>query len=362
MSVRGIPAEVRRLVEAGMTAPTGENCQPFRFVWDGRVLAVTHDPARARHRLDAGDHASLIALGCMWEAMDLEASALDLGLIATLAGSGVSPGKPWLTLEPTPATRTADPLRAALPIRTTDRRPFQGGTLEDARDALSAGGVKREGEPYLRLAEPDDPALRAFVLASDAVLWRDPWTIRDALRWVRYTDAEVRRTRDGLSWRNLGYPPVASLATALVRRLPPLLALGRLAGGPLETRRLLARQLRSSAAIGCIALRTPGQAGLVAAGRRAMRAWLAFARAGMAFQPLSLPSLCVYNSVTGVLPRDLPADLRAHFASGPALLGRAFDLPADAVPVWMFRAGHNGPLPHEARSLRLPLEDVLSAT
>jgi hypothetical protein len=362
MRFEDIPQHVRRLVEAGHSAPTGENCQPFRFVYNGHAILITHDAARARHRLDVGDHASLIALGCVWEAMDLQASGLGYGLIATLTGSQAGPGLPWLTLEPTEATRAADPLRLALPIRTTDRRPFDGGDLDDARRALDAGHAARAPEPFLRLAAPSDGGLRPYILASDELLWRDGDTVRDALRWVRYTDAEVRRTRDGLSWRNLGYPAVASLGSALVRRLPPLLALGRLAGGPSETRRHLAKQLDTSAALGCIAVANPGQSGLVATGRLALRSWLALARAGMGFQPLSLPSLCVYNSHTGVLPRSLPTHLRAHFARGPETLGRAFGLPPGAVPVWMFRTGFAQPLGHAARSLRLPLESVLTAS
>jgi nitroreductase len=361
VSFASIPVAIRQIVEAGHSAPTGENCQPFRFVWDGRALAITRDAARARHRLDVGDHASLIALGCVWEAMDLAASALDLGLVATLGGAQASPSAPWLTLTPTPAKRTPDPLRLALSIRVTDRREFRGGTLDAARDALDAGGVSRGHDPTLRLQSPSTPALCDYILASDGLLWRDPATVRDALRWVRYTDAEVRRTRDGLSWRNLGYPAVASLGSRLVRSLPPLLALGRLGGGPLETRRLLSRQLASSAAIGCVAVTAPGRGPLVATGRLAMRAWLAFARAGLGFQPLSLPSLCAYNRHTGVLPRDLDAGLRDHFARGPRVLGGAFDLPEGSLPVWMFRVGAADPLPHAARSLRLPLEDVLSA-
>ncbi len=362
MRFEDIPQHVRRLVEAGHSAPTGENCQPFRFVWNGHAILVTHDAARARHRLDAGDHASLIALGCVWEAMDLQASGLGYGLVATLAGSETRPGLPWLALEPTQAERAPDPLRLALSIRATDRRPFTGGTLDDARRALDAGGVARGPEPALRLAAPSEGGLRPYILASDELLWRDAQTVRDALRWVRYTDAEVRRTRDGLSWRNLGYPAIASLGSALVRRLPPLLALGRLAGGPSQTRRHLAKQLDSSAALGCIAIPNPGQSGLVATGRLAMRTWLALARAGMGFQPLSLPSLCVYNSATGVLPRSLPAHLRAHFARGPDTIGRAFAMPSGFIPVWMFRTGFAEPLDHAARSLRLPLEQVLTAS
>lgn len=362
MRFEEIPQYARRLVDAGHSAPTGENCQPFRFVWNGHAILVTHDAARARHRLDVGDHASLIALGCVWEAMDLEASGLGYGLIATLTGSEAGPGLPWLTLEPTEAKRAPDPLRLALSIRATDRRPFAGGTLDDARQALASGHAARAPEPFLRLAAPHEGGLRPYILASDELLWRDAQTVRDALRWVRYTDAEVRRTRDGLSWRNLGYPAIASLGSALVRHLPPLLALGRLAGGPRETRRHLAKQLDTSAALGCIAIPHPGQSGLVATGRLAMRAWLALARAGMGFQPLSLPSLCVYNSVTGALPRSLPTHLRAHFARGPEAVGRAFGLPSGAVPVWMFRTGFAEPLDHAARSLRLPLEAVLSAS
>ena len=75
--------------------------------------------------------------------------------------------------------------------------------------------------------------------------------------------------------------------------------------------------------------------------------------AGYAAQPLSLPSLCVYNRLTGVLPDDLPADLLAAFDRAPAALAESFAVPRGQLPVWMLRVGRNHPLPGVARARRL---------
>ncbi|HTD53152.1 MAG TPA: ThiF family adenylyltransferase, partial [Thermoanaerobaculia bacterium] len=68
-------AQIRRIVEAASRAPSGENCQPWKFHWDGEILSVLHDFSRSIHNLDCRYHASYLALGCLLESISLASSA-----------------------------------------------------------------------------------------------------------------------------------------------------------------------------------------------------------------------------------------------------------------------------------------------
>ncbi|MGM0576451.1 MAG: hypothetical protein ACQEXJ_12040 [Myxococcota bacterium] len=348
---------IRRIVSAAMTAPTGENCQPFRFTWDGERLAVHHDAERARHRLNAGDHASLLSLGAVAEAIDLAAAAEDLSLRFDLRREPRD--DVWAEVRLEPARRPTDPLVHALERRETDRRPYRGGDLGAPVFAQVHAEAERFPRCRLGMTGHVSRRLMRFLLECDEIIWRDRQTVFDALRWVRFTDDEVRRTRDGMTWRNLGYLPLQARATWLLTRWPAALDLAKLAGGKAQTRFILRRQIRSAAGLGCIALRDTGPESLVDAGRLALRVWVRLNRAGYAFQPMSLPSLCVYNERTGVLPSDLPEVVTRRLSRGHGVLTSAFGLPASAHPVWMFRTGRREPLPRSLRSLRRGVDDVL---
>ena len=346
-----LPAWLPRVVDAAMTAPSGDNCQPFRYRWDRstEVLSVVHDADRARHRMNVGGHASLLTLGCLIEAIDLACSAEGLapGFQRRPAGDTT-----WMDVRFEAANRSRDGLHTGLPLRSTDRRPFRGGDLGDAVFAE----VRRDAERSpcgLYLAGRPDAELEALMLLLDEVIWRDEATGHDALAWVRFSDIEVQRSRDGMSWRNLGISLAEARASELIVRMPALLRVVRLAGAMRATKRVLRRQLRTSAGLLLLTVDAPGHDGVIEAGRLALRAWIRLSMAGYAAQPLSLPSLCVYNRLTGVLPDDLPADLLAAFDRAPAALAESFAVPRGQLPVWMLRVGRNHPLPGVARALRL---------
>ena len=70
-----LPEEkVRHWVELAIRAPSGDNCQPWSFTWDGTELEVVHLEQRAKHVLNPHNTASLISLGAIVESLHLAAS------------------------------------------------------------------------------------------------------------------------------------------------------------------------------------------------------------------------------------------------------------------------------------------------
>lgn len=128
----------------------------------------------------------------------------------------------------------------------------------------------------------------------------------------------------------------------------------------LASRAWVRRQIASSGALVCVTLRAPGASSLVEAGRLDYHAWLLLDQAGWGVQPFTLPSLMAYNAAVGGLPASTRPELASLFRRGRGVLTRAFDVPQDEVPVWMFRTGISTPLPGPQRALRLPLDRVLT--
>ncbi|HZI10154.1 MAG TPA: hypothetical protein VE153_07140, partial [Myxococcus sp.] len=349
--------QVRRIVSAAARAPSAENCQPFTFQWDGRELSLLHDPERGRHRLNPRNHVSSLTLGFLLEALALAASAEGLRLEDTLhVPPSTSPV--WATVRFAEGAGT-DGLVDALQTRRTDRRLYRGGSLQ----APVFGELRQEAGRFpgvgLYLAPRPEGEFLTFCLEADSLVWRDAAAYQDVLRWTRFSEEELRRTRDGFSWRSLGLPLPGLPGLRLTRHE----AVRRALQGTQVYRASalwLRAQLASSAGLVCITAPPGHPEALVAAGRLALRAWLRLNRSGHAVQPMSLQSTPIYDLEVSGLPGDLPPGTRERYLRAGTLLARAFGYTAPELPVWMCRTGRAPPRPPETDTLRLPVERLLS--
>jgi hypothetical protein len=169
----------------------------------------------------------------------------------------------------------------------------------------------------------------------------------------------VEATRDGIPWKGFGIdlPELRVLRlsrAAMVARLIPRLGIQR------ASRIWVARHLASSAAIGCITVREAGPVALVSAGRLLMSSWVRLNQAGHGVQPLGIQSLQLYALAHGGLAPGTRPEFIELFERGRGVVSRAFGLEGEELPVWMFRTGLSPPLPADARTLRLPLERILT--
>ena len=81
---------MRFVVEHGCLAPSGGNCQPWKFYADGAQLWVVHDRERSKSLLDADSRGSFLALGAAIENISIahDLRILALTIPAALSGRG----------------------------------------------------------------------------------------------------------------------------------------------------------------------------------------------------------------------------------------------------------------------------------
>ena len=92
------------MVEHAVLAPSGGNCQPWKFFADGMRLSVVHDRVRSKNLLDADHCGSLLALGAAIQNICIAAASRGLATRIERCPSGhdqtlvaklsFSPGEP----------------------------------------------------------------------------------------------------------------------------------------------------------------------------------------------------------------------------------------------------------------------------
>jgi hypothetical protein len=349
---------IREIVAACQQAPSGDNCQPWRFTWDGATLAIHHDDDRAAHPLNRGHLGSLLTLGCVIESAVIAASALGIrvGIDLEPVGERIPRHGAWARLQLSIDAGVVRQDRAgALAQRCTDRRLYQGGAMDDALAVKLLSHTEASGRVNV-LAHPDAET-RAYITRAECGMLDHPAVMRALLAWVRFTRRAAEQHRDGLPVANLGVRATDVPMLWLLRACPWLVRPLAACGGCWLQRRQVDRQLRSSSALVLVSVQDSRPASVIAAGRLALRTWLELTQAGYGVQPLTQSALHAYRAATG--ERLPPVQMPMH-ADGATLLARAFHLNAGELPVWLFRCGPATPLPPAMRTLRQLFDAVLT--
>lgn len=349
--------QLRRIVTAAMRAPSVDNCQPWRFHWDG-ALSILLDAERARHSMDLGWHGSDISLGCVLESLQVAAAAEGLGVEETLHLD--TPAEPrWATVRFHAGGTGDDSLLRALERRAVDRRPYRGGSAKHPVFDRVRAEVARFPACDVHVIGRFPQELMNFCACGDAFFWRTESVYLDTMRWLRMTQREVEETRDGAAWRALGVDlpelkMMQAMRAPLARRV--LCRLGVPAAAGVWTR----RQIASSAALLLFTVRAPRRESLVAVGHAALAAWFRLTEADYAVQPHSFWSMLLLKAATGTLPSDTDPAYGPLLAEGREIVARAFGLDRDELPVWLLRTGISSFLPEHCRTLRRPLDELFT--
>ena len=341
--------EALSLLEVALTAPSGDNTQPWKLVSQDWGFDIYHHELRARSPFNPGDLASRLALGALLETARIEGMARGLRLVWRLDPNHESPLH-WARVWWSQTAPRREPLRDAIANRCTNRDRFDGRPLPiDIVQALSCGDSVRLVRSPAQLQE-----IAAIVARASGLRARSRACHESLHEWLRWSPADADRTRDGLDVRTLGLGAVARAAlrfskARFVARLLTLL------GGAWFQARYTRVLLGTASAIGVVTASSLTPSALVSAGIAMQRIWLSATRLGLAFSPVC--DLVILEHGDARDPSFLSRRARRVFAALYARLKTCMGIPVQEHAVFMFRLGY-APTP-EVRSLRRAVHDLL---
>jgi hypothetical protein len=360
-------SELRQILAVARTYPSGDNCQPFHFHWNGQSLDIEYDVARGEHRLNPRHLISWMTLGFLLEALDLAASQLGFSTEAilppTISDFQTTPllGKTRVFFQRT--NRKEDPLAQALLQRCTDRRDFSTKPIsQESVKALYASCAAQNDQSKVTLSlitQPYPAELKKTIFAADALIWNDSRIFGDLLHWMRLSDSDPASACDGMPWRTLGIRPSERRLLLRLKKYPFLRRLIPPISLRLKSRRILAKQLKYSGAIGLFSVSSIDSTSLIGCGRSAMRSWLSLNSTGNGFHPLTLASFAPFAGQLKAWPAEMNQRYQKLFDQAPEILKKSFSIEQGMIPLWMFRTGAVSELPMELRTPRRPLEELL---
>jgi tRNA A37 threonylcarbamoyladenosine dehydratase len=344
------PPEIANILAAGCAAPSGGNCQPWRFiVHGGRTIEVEHDPSRSRSMLDFDDRAAHLAIGAAVE---------NLVLAAGLSGhaASVTPFPPsseavaLVKLEKSEGL-APDPLASFIFSRGTNRRlgprtPLEGSSRTALIDAAAASSAT-----LLVIDEPRELEAAGSVLgAMDRVRFFSETLHREMMAELRFTREEAEKWGDGIDLATLEMAASDRAALRMLHRWPLVNFLKRIGGGSILEES--SKRAVASASALCLLMR-PGADRLsyFLGGRALQRVWLTATSLELAVQPMSA---CVYLFARLEHGSGFTEDERAIISRERQRFLEIFPVPAGFGEMLLFRVAKAAP--PSARSVRRRLE------
>lgn len=350
---------LRFILRAGVSAPSADNSQPWRFdCHEGRIDLLI-DRARTGLFFDANGAATLMSSGAAAENMRLAADRL--GLTATLRKSDASTdADPVASLYLQQGASTGDPLANAIIHRMTHR-----GLYERSRNVPPAAREAMENAlqplPGSRIHWGDSPTARRDLIqaafGADLVRYTHPLIHKDFHETLRFGADAIRRP-DGLAEETLGIEKLLTFPLRLLSPWPVAKLFNCLGLHYFMAWRGCWLPLQTAPEIG--ALICHDAIDHFDAGRALERVWLAATNAGLAFQPMgALPLLLIrLHELQG---EGLKPHHQQRLRELDQLWQRACRPQGDTSKerlIMIFRIGYaRKPVP---RSHRRPLDEFLS--
>jgi molybdopterin/thiamine biosynthesis adenylyltransferase len=345
------PVEI--IVDAARRAPSGGNVQPWRFEAEGDEIRFYLRPERTS-KMDVAFRGSYVAIGAALFNARVAASSLHrLGTVQLFPDSGFSDHVATMKLGRAKDFEIA-PLFEHVHARTTNRRIGSASVVSDHDVRMLSRGVEQEGARLRFVTRPEVMTDFAELLADcDRMRFLVPSIHRQMIGELRWPGRDM--LEEGLDVRTLEMGPAELAAVELLGRSDVMDHLGEWRAGQALGARTRAA-VRTSSALAAITIERADPVAYVRGGAAVERFWVGTQRLGLAVQPVS--PLFVYASGEEDL-RELGGErhldelfsmserfktlLELNDGESVALLVRVFNAPPPSV-----------------RSIRLPLEDVLT--
>lgn len=348
--------KIAAIVRAGQRAPSGDNCQPWRFEWDGERLGIFLVSERADSLYDVRRAASWVSLGAVLTNMRVAARRMGLGLLVELFPHAPNDPSARVRFQPgPPLARDEDPLWMALEQRCVNRRPYRAEPIapEVHQELLAIAG----GNPEVRLdlidSEPLKSQLAALAARNDRILFENRRLHDGLYRWLRWSPQEAARTQDGMPIETLELNAIERAGFRLLQwwtwtRVMAGVGVTRLL--PLRAERFY----RQSAAIGLLSVEEARPEACVRAGEIFERLWLTATLRGLSLQPITGIAFLILRQRL-LHGQELSATHRRLVDSCERALAHLLPAIAKRTPIMLFRIGRapepSGRAPRRAMAL-----------
>ncbi|MEK7185436.1 MAG: hypothetical protein AAB468_02060 [Patescibacteria group bacterium] len=347
--------KVEHILHQAILAPSGENCQPWKFNVEGQRITLFNNPDADCSVYNWGQRASYVANGAALENIVLAAGTVGYEAEIKLFPDPAMPEQ-VATIDLRPTQRPISDLANHIAGRCTNRKPY------DRSYQLSKAEMREIKQPHnhqARLVVIDDrnkiDDLASTISISERVLFENRSLHDFFFKHINWTKEEDDQKRTGFYIKTLELPPPAKAGFKLFRHWPVLKFFNKLGASAMVAREN-SKIYSTAAAMLAIVIPNVNSASYVEAGRLLEEVWLRVTKLDLSLQPMTGVlwfHLRLWSGDTG----NFSTEHRRQIEEAYETVHGAVDA-GDGVVAMLLRIGKSGA--PSARSARFSLGKFLA--
>ncbi len=341
----------RFLIKAGVQAPSGDNCEPWKFSVKGNNLLLFLDPNADQSFFNVNQIASLISCGAAIENIRIASNELgiqpEIDYISGNAGVGGS-------LQFNKAAVQKDPLYESIWKRHTNRTmygrtPIESATIESCKNSILSFP---DAKLYTITQKDNLKKLGRIIYHIDRIR-TEHRPLHDHLnKMIRFDLKEVYETNDGLPLKNLQAGFAGEQFLKFTKPWPVMNLMNKTGIGRLVAFHSYQGIINSSAAM-LLTVNGTSDKDFLEGGRALQRIWLDLTRMGYHVQPMTAITLFFMRLHLKKDNEFLPRHLRLLESVKKDYLNLFPGLADDTGQIMLFRVGKGQEIRHFTRRKNL---------
>jgi len=346
---------IKTVLEYAIMAPSGDNCQPWKFTVDGLRVDLYNDPDQDRSLYNLKQRASLIAHGAFLE--NIRLSAPSVGLQSRIE-SLLNPDNEEhiASIYFSEGKKEQTDLFKAIPRRHTNREKYLPVKISDTQIKEWQKLPLRTGEKiWIGCQQKQIRFLADLLSLNDRLVFEVPALHQFLFDQIRWNDDEARNTGDGLDIKTLGLSSMDRLFFNLFKSWALVSIINKI--GFSRIIQMKAKQLiKSSSAIAVITMQGAECVDYIKGGEVWQRLLLQFASEGLHAQPIAGLACLMQSVKEGLLDARVKASQKSALLNARSDLLQTMGADDSDVILAMFRVGRGR---NVTRSLRRPSDSFI---
>ena len=285
-------AAVDYLVKAGIQAPSGDNCQPWKFDVHENRIDLFLDPHKDESFFNVNQIASLISCGAVVENIKIAASALGLDAEIDFFELEKNMDNKVAAINFVRNNNQIDPLSEFVWKRHTNRKFYEKKLIPQKTIDLLISSIKDFPETTLHIITDrnDLKKLAKIIYQVDRIRTEHRPLHDHLMSMIRFTDQETFQTKDGLPLKNLEAGLAGEMFLRLTKPWWVMNIMNKIGIGRMVALHSYQGIMNSSGAA-LLTINEMDEKSFILGGRALERIWLTLSSLGIAMQPMTAITL-----------------------------------------------------------------------
>jgi hypothetical protein len=346
--------DIKKILSAAITAPSGENTQPWKFEVRGLIIDVINDDKRDQSVYNWGQRGALIANGAVIE--NIVISAKELGYTPNIMLLPEDTNKHLvarISLTKTPVPR--DPLYPEIFKRVTNRKPYKKEALTKSElEGLLNCGTFGNIKIHFTQEHEHKQLLGKAGSANEVIMLNNKELHEFFFNHINWNQEEDDEKKIGFFIDTLELAPPARASFKIIKNWRVISVFNKL-GFHKMVGKQNAQTNAAASGFGVLTIPNLEPKNFLEAGRTLQRFWLTATKLDLSMQPLTGIIFFMYRILANETERFSPEQIGIIKLAYNEVRS-TFGISEAETIAFMFRIGH-GDKP-SARSSRFPMEGV----